>query len=231
MGAMAETISLRKGAGARTLILDGCVTRVKAGAGKPKRTSWLNGVMARAKRDQMVADLVAQGWAIEKAATKKTAKAKRRSLTTKDITVVGSKPIKPHAPSEKRRWPAGYVEFAKRFGCGELEDLLILSPAQVRARTKAWAELAPHAEKLFINVRECFPAKDEATLIVLAASQNGDVIGFPDARPSELFLFPRGSNRVLAIGATFGEALGAWCYAEDIAPRRVEGRRARFRVT
>jgi hypothetical protein len=231
MGQMAETISLRKGAGARTLTLDGCVTRVKAGAGKVKRTSWLNGVMARAKRDQMVAELVAQGWTIETATTRKTPKTKRRSLTTKDITVVGSKPIKPHSPSEKRKWPPGYVEFAKRFGAGELEDLLIHSSARVKARTKQWAEVVPHAEQLFVNLRECFPTQDEATLIVLATSQNGDVIGFPDARPGELFLFPRGSNRVLALGATFGEALGAWCYAEDIAPRRVEGRRARFRVT
>ncbi len=228
---MAETISLRKRAGIRTFTLEGCVTRVKDGAGKVRRTSWLNGVMARAKRDLMVAELVAQGWTIEKAATKKTPKTKLRALTAKDITVVGKKALKPHVPSDKRTWPKGYVDFAKRFGCGELEDLLILSAAQVKARTKAWGELAPHAEKLFVNVRECFPAKDEATLIVLAASQNGDVIGFPEARPGELFLFPRGSSRVIAVGATFGEALGAWCYAEDIAPRRVEGRRARFCVT
>jgi hypothetical protein len=169
---MAETISLRKGSGTRTLTLEGCVTRMKDGKGKVRRTSWMNGVMARARRDTMVAELVAAGWTIEKSATKKTPKSKRRALAAKDV--------------------------------------------------------APHAEKLFVNVRECFPLNDEATLIVIAASQNGDLIGFPESRAEELFLFPRGSNRVIALGATFGEALGAWCYAEDIAPRRVEGRRARF---
>ncbi|CAN5901957.1 hypothetical protein BH11MYX4_BH11MYX4_57450 [soil metagenome] len=229
---MAETISLRKGAGARTFTLDGCVTRVKDGAGKVRRTSWMNGVMARAKRDQMVADLVAKGWTIEQAASKKTttSTSKRRALLVKDVAVIGKKPLKPQAPSEKRQWPRGYVEFVKRFGSGLLEELVVLSQTQVRARTKAWLELAPDAEKLFVNVRECFPANDEATLIVIAASQNGDLIGFPTARPGELYLFPRGSNRMIALGSTFGDALGAWCYGEDIGPRRVEGRRARFQV-
>jgi hypothetical protein len=226
---MIETIKLRKGTATRTLTLEGCVTRMKDGQGKAQRTSYANGVMARARRDTMVAELVAEGWTVEETKAKKTPKSKRRALTAKDIAVAGKKP-KPVSPSAAQEWPAGYVEFAERFGAGELEDLLILTPAHVKKRTKAWGELAPHAEKLFVNLRECFPKADEATLIVIAASQNGDVIGFPETRPNELFLFPRGSNRVIALGSTFEEALGAWCYGEDIAPRRVEGRRARFRA-
>ena len=50
---MVETNTLRKGSDTCTLSLDGCVTRIKEGTGKVRRTSWLNGVMARAKRDRV----------------------------------------------------------------------------------------------------------------------------------------------------------------------------------
>jgi len=227
-----ETIILRKGGSTRTLTLEGTVVREKIGQGKPSRKSWLNGVMARAKRDATVAELVAKGWTVAtakaKARSKSKSKSKRPILTAEDIQVVGRKPAKPSKPSVVRTWPSGYAEIVGRFGSGELEDLVILSPAQIAKRTKEWQKLAPHAEALFVNLREHFPEADEATLVVIAASHNGDVIGFPDSRPSQLFLFPRGSNRVVEVGSTFEEALGAWCYGEDIGPRRVEGRRARF---
>ena len=222
---MVEKIVLRKGSVERAVVLEGCVTRVTQKGQKPRRTSWLNGVMARARRDAIVSELVAAGWATVE--QKKRASTKKRStLRDADIAVTGKRA--PFRASPRRTWPDGYARFAEKFGSGELEDLLVLPPAAVTRHTRTWRTMAPHVETLFENARECFPAGDEAFLIVLARSQNGDTLGFVEARPNELFLFPRGSSRVLAFGSSFHEALGEWCYGEQIAERRVEGRKARF---
>jgi hypothetical protein len=217
-----ETVTLRKGSARQRYALDGTVvlhTRIRGGTStRVSRRSWANGVMARAKRDLAVAELVAAGWAVEGAvALRKPSKEAAVRLPLTRIAVVGRVSRVTDAELAGLALPKGHASFLAKFGPGELAGLRVLALAHIARETKAWRKALAKLAPLFVNLREHVTEETQARLVVLARSLDGDVVASDGVA---LWIFPRGSDRVHAMGTTFEEALGWWCYAEAIGERR-----------
>jgi hypothetical protein len=222
---MGETITLRKAGRFQRFTLVGTVVTRSKGRGKTKgsvvrRSSWLNGVMARANRDRAVEELLARGWTVDRARAVRGPDVCK--LLAKDMVVVGKGQsialtrLSALAHSLDVSLPTGYAAFLRRLGPGELVGLQIFAPEDVARVTASWRkDIAPVAANLWSNLREVFGKEEELTLAVLARSFGGDVLLIGKGERT-LWLAPRGSTRIHRVGTSFTEALGWWCFSDEL---------------
>ena len=122
------------------------------------------------------------------------------------------------------RFPHGYREYMERFGEGVLGGSFIrVYPPQRVARDLAeWR--ARIAEYWFWHRGESVLPKERALqCIVFADTVNGDELIFHPHHPDNVFVLPRDSEDIFAIGSSLPEAI-EWCFSSGVLTDRFEER-------
>ncbi|NOU05674.1 MAG: SMI1/KNR4 family protein [Hyphomicrobiaceae bacterium] len=145
-----------------------------------------------------------------------------------DVVVVGRcRPIPQHAVEEAERqlgvrFPHGYREYIIRFGEGVLGGsfIRIYPPQRIVCDLVEWR--ARIEEYWFWDQGAAVLAKEQALeCIVFADTINGDEIVFHPNAPDEIFVLPRDSGGIFAIGPGVPSAI-EWCCSSGILTERFD---------